>query len=90
VFEDSYELMPLADVELHIKEHKHLPGLPPAEEIEDGALALGEMQTKLLEKIEELTLHVIALNKQLETAGDDNARLRERVAKLESANTEID
>ncbi|HEX9751742.1 MAG TPA: hypothetical protein VGB22_10735 [candidate division Zixibacteria bacterium] len=90
VFDEDYELMPLDQVERHIKDRKHLPGLPSASEIEEGTLPLGEMQTKLLEKIEELTLHVIALNKQLESAAGDNAQLRERVATLESANTEID
>lgn len=67
VFEDDYRLAPLSEVESHIREKKHLPGIPSANEIAAHGVSMGEMQAKLLAKIEELTLHVIAQGKQLET-----------------------
>ncbi|MFC1546710.1 hypothetical protein ACFL4O_03215, partial [bacterium] len=66
VFKADYNLMPLDRVEQNIKELGHLPGLPSAEEIIDKGLSLGQMQNKLLEKIEELTLYVISQNKKIE------------------------
>ncbi|OJY81406.1 MAG: hypothetical protein BGP13_15550 [Sphingobacteriales bacterium 40-81] len=50
---------------MFIKEHNHLPGIPSAKEIEnDGGIDLGEMNRKLLEKVEELTLYIIELKKE--------------------------
>lgn len=65
VFAANYNLMPLSQVEKHIKLEQHLPGLPSAKEVEANGVDMGEMQKKLLEKIEELTLHVIELNKRV-------------------------
>ena len=66
VFASNYQMMPLDKLEKHIKMQKHLPGIPSAKELEANGVNMGEMQKKLLEKIEELTLHVIALNKNNE------------------------
>jgi hypothetical protein len=66
VFADDYELKSLAEVEQHIKEHKHLPGIPSSEEVAEKGVGVGEMQAKLLAKIEELTLHIIAQEKRIE------------------------
>ncbi|MEO8147779.1 MAG: hypothetical protein ABI723_09095 [Bacteroidia bacterium] len=64
VFEKEHKLMPLDQLEEQIAKDKHLPGIPSACEIEDnGGLQVGEMQTKMMEKIEELTLYVIQLKK---------------------------
>lgn len=64
VFEADYNLKSLEEVEYYIKENKHLPGIPSAKEVEENGVSLGEMQTKLLQKIEELTLYVIELKKE--------------------------
>ena len=77
VFEDDYELMPLADVAKFIERHGHLPGIPSAEDVARDGVRTGEMQAKLLEKVEELTLHMIELKKE-------NARLASRIAELEA------
>ncbi|MCS3798188.1 hypothetical protein [Niastella sp. OAS944] len=67
VFEPTYKLRPLSSVESYINENKHLPGMPSAKEVEkDGGFELGNMNVKLLEKIEELTLYVIELKKENE------------------------
>lgn len=66
VFEEDYPLMPLSDLEQHIKARKHLPGIPPESEIAKDGVKLGEMQSKLLQKIEELTLYIIDLRKEID------------------------
>ena len=78
VFEDDYPLPPLSEVEQHIKQNKHLPGIPTAQEVAENGMSLGEMQTKLLEKIEELTLYVIELKKENEVLENKVARLEEK------------
>ena len=65
VFAEGYQLQSLAQVEQHIKEHKHLPGIPSAAEVAEQGVSVGDMQAKLLAKVEELTLHVIAQEKRL-------------------------
>jgi len=67
VFDENYELMPLAEVERYIGENNHLPGVPSAEEVISNGNNLGEMDAILLQKIEELTLYVIELKKENET-----------------------
>jgi len=59
VFEEDYELPSLEEVSNHIKEKKHLPGIPSAKEVKENGVNLGEMNVMLLQKIEELTLYVI-------------------------------
>ena len=64
VFSPEYELTPLDDVEEFIKKNNHLPGFQNASEIEASGYDLGEMNKKMLVKIEELTLHMIDLKKE--------------------------
>lgn len=66
VFEKNYKLMPLNELEKSIKENGHLPNIPSAKEAAGNGIAVGDMQTKLLQKIEELTLYVIELKKENE------------------------
>lgn len=66
VFDKEYQLPLLCDLEKFIKEYKHLPGIPTAAEIEKNGLQLGDTQKKMMEKIEELTLYVIALKKEID------------------------
>lgn len=65
VFHENYNLIPLAELEKSILEHHHLPGIPSAAAIEDNGVLLGDMQKKLLEKVEELTLYIIKQDKQI-------------------------
>ncbi|MET1260643.1 LamG domain-containing protein [Flagellimonas sp. DF-77] len=67
VFKADYDLPTLAEIKKHIAEHGHLPNIPSALEIQQNGVALGEMDRLLLEKIEELTLHIIQLKQELET-----------------------
>lgn len=66
VFNDEYKLKPLSEVENFIHEKGHLPGVPSASEISSNGINLGQMDAILLQKIEELTLHMIELEKKNE------------------------
>lgn len=70
VFDPSYELQNLKATERFIKENKHLPGMPSAKEVAVTGLDVGEMNGRLLQKIEELTLHIIEQNKRIERLED--------------------
>lgn len=66
VFAADYKLPSLSEVEKHIKEKQHLPDIPSEKEVIENGISVGEMQAKLLQKIEELTLYVIDLKKENE------------------------
>lgn len=63
VFDPSYKVRSLDETEQFIKQNGHLPEVPKATEVEEDGISLGEMNKILLKKIEELTLHVINLEK---------------------------
>ncbi|WP_372795737.1 hypothetical protein [Pontiella sp.] len=65
VFEEDYNLRPLGEVEEHIKANKRLPGIPSAELVAEEGLSIGQMQKRMMEKIEELTLYTIAQEKRI-------------------------
>ena len=65
VFHPSYNLMPLSQVEQYVKTNSHLPEIPSAAEVIKNGVSIGEMQNKLLQKIEELTLYVIEQQKEI-------------------------
>ncbi len=65
VFGGNHTLMPLNELEAYVNEHSHLPGVPSAEEVEEQGADLGEMNKLLVEKVEELTLYIIDLQKQI-------------------------
>lgn len=67
VFYSDYKLPTLAEVEKHIKEKGHLKDIPSAVEVEKNGIHLGEMNSKLLQKIEELTLYTIQQQKEINT-----------------------
>lgn len=62
----AYEFLSLAEIEDFIEKNHHLPNIPSSKEIDQNGLLLKEMNLMLLEKIEELTLHTIAQQKQIE------------------------
>lgn len=65
VFESGYDLPSLLYIEAYIQEHKHLPGVPSAKEVEENGIDLGDNQSILLKKIEELTLYIIEQEKRI-------------------------
>ncbi|MBK8845703.1 MAG: hypothetical protein IPO27_03715 [Bacteroidetes bacterium] len=66
VFADDYKLMSISELEKSIQTNKHLPGIPSACEVEENGLHLGDMQTKMVEKLEEAHLYIIQLQKQID------------------------
>ncbi|MFC0182707.1 Putative binding domain-containing protein, N-terminal [Pseudarcicella hirudinis] len=65
VFDKNYTLKNLSQVEQYIKVHKHLPEIPSASEVDEKGISVGEMNAKLLQKIEELTLYIIQQEKDI-------------------------
>ncbi len=84
VFSPDYSLMPLPKVEAFVKQNKHLPEIPSAAEVKEKGLSMGEMQNKLLQKIEELTLYVIEQQKQLEKQNSEISKQNVEIEKLKS------
>lgn len=70
VFDKDYDLMTLNEVESYIKENGHLPDVPSAKEVKANGVEVGEMNAILLQKIEELTLYIIELEKKIEKLND--------------------
>lgn len=66
VFEPDYKLMNLKELEHYVTENKHLPNIPSADEVVEEGMDVGEMTSKLLGKIEELSLYIIEQNKKIE------------------------
>ena len=77
VFGEKYQLPSLSEVENHIKEHKHLPDIPSEREVIENGISVGEMQAKLLQKIEELTLYVIEQDKKFNVLKQENEVMKQ-------------
>ncbi|MCT3764443.1 hypothetical protein [Elizabethkingia anophelis] len=84
VFEDSYQLPNLESVEKYIKEKKHLPEIASAVEMQKEGVNIGDFQIKLLQKIEELTLYQIQLNKEVTNLKQENIQLKETLQKIQN------
>ncbi len=81
VFEPGYARRSLAEIETFVRSRRHLPDIPSAREIETSGLDLAEMSLRLLKSVEELTLHVIDLDKK-------NTRLEEEIGNLRTIGRE--
>jgi hypothetical protein len=87
VFDSSYRLEDLREVERYLHEHHHLPGVASAEEIAGKGLNVGENQAVLLKKIEELTLYAIGLEKKL---GEEHEQNRQQTARVDAQSAEME
>lgn len=76
VFEKDYNLPNLKEVESHIKEKGHLKDIPSAKEVKENGIFLGEMDAKLLQKIEELTLYTIQQEKKITEQANEIKELK--------------
>jgi len=88
VFDKKYLLPKLSDVKAYIDEHQHLPEIPSAKEMQANGMSVGEINTKLLQKVEELTLYAIEQQKridQLEHQQTKSEQQDARIAVLEKA-----
>lgn len=84
VFYPDYKLRSLKQVEKFVKKYKHLPEVPSATEEEKNGLDLGDNQATLLKKIEELTMYMIDLNKEVQNLKHENALLKKKVAAIKT------
>ena len=82
VFYDNYKLPTLQEVENHIKEKGHLKDIPSAKDVEENGIYLGEMDSKLLQKIEELTLYTIQQEKKINEQANEIKELKSLNKKL--------
>ena len=84
VFSNTYQLPTLASVEKYINQKGHLANIPSAKEVAKNGVELGEMNKKLLQKIEELTLYAIQQKKEIEGGKKKNNDLEKRISRLET------
>ncbi|QEH42787.1 hypothetical protein [Chitinophaga sp. XS-30] len=82
VFQEGYALPSLTEVEQHIKTRQHLPGIPSGQEVKEQGIDLGEMDRKLLQKIEELMLYTIAQQKQIDSLIATNKRMTAEMERI--------
>ncbi|MEO9804385.1 MAG: hypothetical protein ABJF04_14100 [Reichenbachiella sp.] len=82
VFEEDYELTSLEELDQYVKENKHLPEIASAKEMESEGIHLAEMNIKLLQKIEELTLHMIEQNNQLHEQKSEISKMKAQIKTL--------
>lgn len=80
VFDASYPLKPLDEVEAHINTHHRLPNMPPASEVEAEGMSVGGIQLKLVEKVEELTLYLLQQQKQLKAQQEKIESLEQQLS----------
>ncbi|PRY48105.1 hypothetical protein B0I27_11639 [Arcticibacter pallidicorallinus] len=81
VFDKDYRLRSLSEVESFIAVNKHLPEIEPASKMESEGIGVSEMNIKLLQKIEELTLYLIDQKKDIERLKESNAKLAQVIEK---------
>nr|WP_247716559.1 tail fiber protein [Sinomicrobium weinanense] len=87
VFKKDYYLRSLEEVQNHIKEKGHLPGIPSAKEMEKEGINLKEMNLKLLEKVEELTLYTLQQEEKFKYKNEQISNLENRIRTLEQSIT---
>ena len=79
IFKPTYKLRPLGEVEQFIKTNSHLPEIPSEKDVKENGISLGEMNAKLLQKIEELTLYMIEQQKQINELREQNVTLANEI-----------
>jgi hypothetical protein len=84
VFEPDYNLLPLHEVDAFIQQNKHLPDIPSAEEFQENGVGLGEMDDMLLRKVEEMTLYLLRMQKQMDQLMAENCNLRNEIENLKT------
>ena len=83
VFDPGYSLIPLSELDIYLRQQHHLPGIAPASQMQKEGLDLGDNQTRLLAKVEELTLYAIDQQKEIEL-------LKDKLKSMESLQSQID
>lgn len=84
VFEKNYKLLPLDELEIYLQQNKHLPSVPSEKQIKEEGIDLAEINVKMMEKIEELTLYLIQQNKELEKQNKELEKLKAEMELLKN------
>jgi hypothetical protein len=87
VFDKNYELPKLKDVAKYIEKNQHLPGIPSSNEIKENGINVGEMQTLQMQKIEELTLYMIEMDKKMDAMQSEIDNLKKENNQLKQTST---
>lgn len=89
VFKPNYNLRTLGELEQYIKVNNHLPDVPSATEVNENGINLGEMNARLLQKIEEMTLYMIEAHKSIELLNEKLAKQQELIDSILQENKEL-
>jgi hypothetical protein len=89
VFNTTYNLLPLSEVDNFIKTNKHLPGIPSAQDFKQNGYSIGDMDDLLLRKVEELTLYAIQLKKENDAQSKVNIALQQQLDELKKSLEQI-
>lgn len=90
VFEPTYRLMPLSEVESFVKKEKHLPNVPSEQELKANGADVMEINKMLMEKVEELTLYLIQQNKEMIQQNKNTEELKKQLEALQVKITELE
>gem|GEM_PF-3478014 len=90
VFDSTYQLMQLPELEKFVRTNKHLPGIPTAATVEKEGQDVGQTQVQLLQKIEELTLYIIELNKQVKELEEKNKKLAAQQEQMDRLQQQVE
>jgi hypothetical protein len=94
VFDPGFQLLSLEQLEAYVRNEHHLPGIAPAAQMQQEGLNLGDNQTRLLAKIEELTLYLIRQNKETQALKDEQEKetqaLKDKIKILEERNRSLE
>ena len=85
VFAADYKLPSLESIERYIQQHQRLPEVPSAKEVEENGVKVGEMSALLLKKIEELTLHLIEKNKEIDALQEEMKTMNKKMEAVQKS-----
>lgn len=83
VFDDKYQLPSLTSIAKYVKQHRHLPEVPSADEMSTDGVLVGEMNMLLLKKVEELTLYIIEQDQKAATQTQQINALEQKLERLQ-------
>jgi hypothetical protein len=89
VFKEPYNLRSLKEVENFIQENRHLPDIPSEEEVEKEGISVGEMNAKLLQKIEEMTLYLLNQHKSMQVQNEKMKQMEEQLVQQQEMLLEL-
>jgi hypothetical protein len=84
VFENTYKLPSLEEIEAFIKKYKHLPDIPSQKEVQEKGIDVETYNAMFLKKLEEMTLYIIQLKKEIDNISRDNELLKAKIELLQN------